>query len=673
MKPIIILITFVLFLIGCSKATEQPIIPATVSNETNSHSLLGSWTVNFDTTNLEATINRTLGAHYNVTSMIPAPGIIVNSYDPGTEIVDVDVTINNTYTLNGYDVRLIIYTDSIGHKLTNADDWTGLYDIPGGYPINPFKAYAKSEPNRLFAGQTEHTENLLIKLPGANPLVTFAIDASFPTNCEEPYEISGFTQGYLYEEPGSSTGVTVDVYDWQEDVDTVSLYCPQITGVTLLPFTQVDIVTWEAVLTNNTGVGEYTGYIVATSSALALYDEVVVTVSELVLPEYVWTRTSDGKGFDVVGDNLGNVFVTGATGSFEELSDTFLRKFDPDGNLVWNLEWGCPGGIWYGEAGEGVDIDNFGNVYVIGHFAETVDFDPGPGEDWHNSNGSIDIFLSKFDSDGNFIWAQTWGGGPGVDFGCGISISEYIYVTGWFEAETVDFDPGPGEELHSSNGGSDIFLSKFNLDGNFIWTQTWGGVTTDRGWGVGIDELDNVYVTGSFRDTVDFDPGPGEDWHTSSGGNRDAFLSKFNPSGDFQWAQTWGPYTGTECGYGVATDSFGNVYVTGIGVQSLSKFDPDGNLQWGKSGGGYAIAIDSNSIYTTGSDIYLSKFNLDGDFLFKLPWNCNDCWRVGYGITADSSGVFITGHFNGIVDFDPGPNEDWHSGSEDAFLTKFNQ
>jgi hypothetical protein len=291
---------------GCSDDTITPItpdndvcefsIPVSENNENSSNrTLWGMWSVDFNVESmnslgiakglsLQAEPSRELSAHFNITSLIPPPGIVVNSYDPLTNIVDVDFTISNPYSFSGYDVRLIIFVDSVGHKLVNADDWTGLYDIAQGWPINPFKAYSKQEPNRIFYAHSQRTENLHIYLPGGNPSVTFAVDASYPGNCGEPYEICNFYQDPLYDTVGASANIAITVRDWQSDTDAVNLYCPEITGVTLVPFVKIDTETWEMDLVNETGAseGDYTGFILATSAgsgALTLYDEVTITVT----------------------------------------------------------------------------------------------------------------------------------------------------------------------------------------------------------------------------------------------------------------------------------------------------------------------------------------------------------------------------------------------------------
>ncbi|MBU1022842.1 hypothetical protein KKB99_01035, partial [bacterium] len=174
-----------------------------------------------------------------------------------------------------------------------------------------------------------------------------------------------------------------------------------------------------------------------------------------------------------------------------------------------------------------------GNIYVTGGFVGSVDFDPGPGIEKHISNGMVDIFFSKFDTNGAFIWAQTWGG---IHDDCGVAIdadnSGNIYVMGDF-IYSVDFDPGPGEDWHISGGSRDIFLSKFDSNGNFIWARTWEGDCLGSDSQITTDNTGNIFVPGYYRYTVDFDPGPEEDLHTANGANDaiDSFLIKFLPNG----------------------------------------------------------------------------------------------------------------------------------------------
>jgi hypothetical protein len=169
-------VTFLIILIGlvlsfgCSKDSGLPVIPADSninagipvddsSYQSDRNSFMGIYSMVIDTENLIAVIepDRESMMHLNITSYLPAPTIVINSYDPSSGIVDVDFTIMNPYKLDAYDIRLIIYTDSYGHKLLNFDSWTGLFDIAGGLPINPFAAFAKDKPNRVFMQKASET------------------------------------------------------------------------------------------------------------------------------------------------------------------------------------------------------------------------------------------------------------------------------------------------------------------------------------------------------------------------------------------------------------------------------------------------------------------------------------------------------------------------------------
>jgi hypothetical protein len=423
-----------------------------------------------------------------------------------------------------------------------------------------------------------------------------------------------------------------------------------------------------------------------------------------------WGGALEDVGYGVAIGGSNDVYVTGyfkdtvdfdpGAGVCEHTSngewDVFLSKFNSDGEFQWAHTWG---GL-YEDKGFGVATDGSGNAFVTGWFADTVDFNPGPGVDEHISNSDTfvtsDIFLSKFDSDGEFQWARTWGGIPS-DVGWGVAVdgSGNPYTTGCFY-DTADFDPGPGVDEHTPNGSYDIFLSKFDSNGEFQWARTWGG---GFGYGVVTDESGNVYTTGYFYGTVDFNPGPGADEHTSNG-NRDIFLSKFDSSGVFQWAHTWGGIA-RDYGIGVAVDCTGNVYNTGNGEGGsfLSKFDPAGVFQWSRTWGGdgcTGVAVDgSGNSYVTGvfsytvdfdpgsgvdehtsngwGDIFLSKFNSEGDFQWARTWGglpFDECSRIA---VDGCSNAYITGDFCSIVDFDPGPGVDEHisNGSSDIFLCKF--
>ncbi|MCH2046242.1 MAG: SBBP repeat-containing protein, partial [Saprospiraceae bacterium] len=170
--------------------------------------------------------------------------------------------------------------------------------------------------------------------------------------------------------------------------------------------------------------------------------------------------------------------------------------------------------------------------YTTGAFAETmasdpIDFDPGAGTTNLSPVGSSDIFIQKLDASGNFLWAKSFGGSSS-DQGNSIAVDAAgnVYTTGSFE-DTVDFDPGAGTTNLSAIGGSDIFIQKLDASGNFLWAKSFGGSSSDWGSSIAVDASENVYTTGSFQDTVDFDPGAGT-INLISQGSLDIFVHKIN-------------------------------------------------------------------------------------------------------------------------------------------------
>lgn len=272
---------------------ELPGIKQDIDSDKSERILLGGWTMNFNPETQTVSVEHLREAkwHFKVTGWLQPPNcsdcirVDINSYVD--EILDVDVTIKNPSMYTPYDLRAIIFDDGI-HELLNADSWTELWDIPlVGFPINPFKAFAKDKPNRRFLPGDENaeTENLQIFCPDGNFAVQFAVDVSWPGNCAEPYSIENFIQTEpLHDFVGSQAVLEVDVLDWQDDVSQVTLQVVEIIGADPINFEQQSENTWSVTITNNTGagVGEYTAIIKALSANsgdLALYNFDVVTVS----------------------------------------------------------------------------------------------------------------------------------------------------------------------------------------------------------------------------------------------------------------------------------------------------------------------------------------------------------------------------------------------------------
>jgi hypothetical protein len=159
-----------------------------------------------------------------------------------------------------------------------------------------------------------------------------------------------------------------------------------------------------------------------------------------------------------------------------------------------------------------VTLDGEGNVLVAG-VTDTPEEGTIPSA---GSNARYLGVLDKINSDGELLWTRAWGGEESDTFAQGVCVDRdgSIYVTGmitgdlYSDTTSIDLDPGPGTDMHVI-GKSDVYLSRLNSDGTFVWAGTWGGKEVDWGRAVAADNRGDVFVLGSFAGTLDFDPGPG--------------------------------------------------------------------------------------------------------------------------------------------------------------------
>ncbi|HKR07354.1 MAG TPA: T9SS type A sorting domain-containing protein, partial [Bacteroidia bacterium] len=389
--------------------------------------------------------------------------------------------------------------------------------------------------------------------------------------------------------------------------------------------------------------------------------------------------------YGVAADNAGNVYSTGiftgtvdmdpGPGVFNLTStgandyDAYVSKLGASGNFIWAYKFG---GTSY-EYGLSIALDKAGFIYIAGWFGDTVDFDPGPSTYNLISAGGADVFVSKSDAAGNFVWAKRMGSAGDVykhDMGYSLTIDAgaNILITGNY-TDTADFDPGPGVFNLISAGTHGIFACKLDSSGNFIWAKGMSGSgSLSMGYGISQDVSGNVYVTGSFLNTIDFDPGPGIFNMTSipGTGGMDVFVVKLNSSGNFVWAKQWGEESLDE-GWSVITDAAGNIYTTGrfSGNQS----GPD-SVDFDPGPGVYNIFTPG---LTASPDIFISKLDSSGNFVWAKAIGGGDA-DYGFSITMDLAGdLYITGTFAMTVDFDPGPgtfNLTANAGSWDPYILK---
>ena len=256
-----------------------------------------------------------------------------------------------------------------------------------------------------------------------------------------------------------------------------------------------------------------------------------------------------------------------------------------------------------------------------------------------------DIFVAKLNSSGAFIWARQLGG-ISNDQGNGISVDAAgnVFTTGVF-ADVADFDPGVGSHtLEGDFGSNEIFVSKLTSAGAFAWARNLGGPvpgsTTDEGLGIAVDTAGNVFTTGFFQGTADFDPGAGTS-NLTSAGSSDIFVSKLTSTGNFSIAVGFGAAAGgVNIGAAVATDAAGNAYTTGY-FRGTVDFDP---------GPGASLLTAAGL-----QNIFVSKLDSAGNFVWARQLGGSGGNNVANGIAVDASGnVLTTGSFQGTADFDPG-------------------
>jgi len=254
--------------------------------------------------------------------------------------------------------------------------------------------------------------------------------------------------------------------------------------------------------------------------------------------------------------------------------DIFISKFDSAANFVWAKRMGSTSTSFESGRSIAVDPSGSGNIYTTGIFFETVDFDPDTGVFNLYAVGSEDIFISKFDASGNFIWAKAFGGlyqAIVYSIACDPAGSGAVYTSGYFSG-TTDFDPGIGVFNLISGGPNNIFISKLDATGNFVWAAGFGSASGGIGRSIRVDASGNVFSTGTCTGITDFDPEAGVFNLTGKG----IFISKLSASGNFVWAKfVAAPGAGSTQGESIAFGSFGNVHVTGSFSSHYAYFDSD--------------------------------------------------------------------------------------------------
>jgi hypothetical protein len=424
-------------------------------------------------------------------------------------------------------------------------------------------------------------------------------------------------------------------------------------------------------------VEDSSGNEVTTSSAsvtLGLYLDSACTLPATAMSSGISTSAASGAAtftsFTVTTPGIYYVGAT-ATGLVTACSSSLL-------GVGWTVEDGAASNT---AAGNGIAVDSSGNIYVTGSTTKAID-----GQTLH---GTQDFFITKYNASGTRQWTVEDGTASGTASGQGIAVdsSGNVYVTG---STTKAID---GQTLH---GTQDFFITKYNTSGTRQWTVEDGGTAgnSSGGYAIAVDTSNNVYITGLTSGAID-----GQILH----GYLDLIITKYNTSGTRQWTVEDGATNFTlVVGEGIAVDTSGNVYVTGITTQAIdgqtlqgtqdlfiTKYNTSGTRQWTVEDGaagdvipGRGVAVDtSGNIYVSGNttraidgqilhgseDFFITKYNTSGTRQWTIEDGAAGGTSYGAGITLDPSGnVYAIGSTNKALD-----GQTLH-GTQDLYITKYN-
>lgn len=388
-----------------------------------------------------------------------------------------------------------------------------------------------------------------------------------------------------------------------------------------------------------------------------------------------WAKSVGGihndEGHSITLDNSGNILITGIFNDTVDIdpnplstyflegtwfNNVFILKLDSNGNFIWAKK------INYAVA-RSITSDKAKNIYLTGSFSFSTDFDLGTNIDTLRNLGNSDAFLLKLDSMGNNIWVKNIGASSAsVDGNCvALDTSENIYVTGNYDG-TSDFNPGSSTNLLHSAGSTDVFILKLDNNGNYIWSKKMGGTGMDRSSELIVDENKNIYTTGFFEYTVDFNPHIVGTYTLNAAYGLNSFVSKLDSSGNFLWAKNIGGTISNNTATGIAKDDFNNLYITGS-YMNTTDFDP---------------GIDSFYVYMTTFNYhnyaYILKLDSIGNFINVKVFG-NGCYNAfSEAVAIDIQGnVLNTGSFYGTGDFDPSNSTQnlTSKGYSDIYVSKF--
>jgi gliding motility-associated-like protein len=380
----------------------------------------------------------------------------------------------------------------------------------------------------------------------------------------------------------------------------------------------------------------------------------------------IWAISMGGAQEDVINsvatDNNGNIYITGrfqsasvdmdpgiGTSNITKVTptnfyDIFVAKYDANGNHIWSFSYGSN---FLAEAGNAIDVDNAGNVYVTGYFRGTIDFNPGAGTANLSPSSSVDIFVAKYTTAGIYVWAFTRQG-PATGSSSGTSIKAdnagNIYVGGRFEG-TVDFDPSAAVANVVGGGNDDGFVAKYSDTGVYQWVV--GLTNSERNYVRALEvhpATGDVLVGGTFQLGVNFNPN-GISTVLTSPLSTNAFIARYSSLGVLIWARQLTNTTVSASSQinAISLAPNGNLWCTGEFRRPIDFDFPNGQM------------VTPSTLGT--GDIFVGQYNAtNGNYICAYPFG-EAGYDSGNGIANFSnSHAILTGLFQNTVDFDPSTN-----------------
>ncbi len=377
----------------------------------------------------------------------------------------------------------------------------------------------------------------------------------------------------------------------------------------------------------------------------------------------------------VAADSVGNVYIAGAFTGTQDFNpqagtanmtaqggaDAYLLKLNSSGTFQWAVQWGNadqsnPG---FSEYASGIGFDSSQNPVVCGRFTSTFDADPsGTTSNLAPAGSSDNIFLIGLNASGALQWSKAIGGSA-VPRKMTFDSSGNLYIAGQFSSSTTDFNPDAGTTNLTHNGSADSFVAKYTGAGALVWAAG-AGSSDDFEYAadVAVDLNGNVYATGRFRNSTDFDPSGGTFTLThSSSGTNDIYVWKLTSTGGFGYAKAMQSTTAAnEEGTAIGVDGGGNVLVGGS-FQGTVDFDP---------GAGTQLTTGSGGVH-----IFLARLNSAGDYLWHGSIFSSGFSNNVAGIHLLRNGrAYAAGLYQGTPDFDvdAGTQTATSSGTTDGYV-----